>query len=88
MVQFFFGLLKIQVRFLINLNLKVFSHIVCLYTTLPHNLIKEKLTELIEQIFIREGSLYESRAFFLHLNNLNNLSCGHVRNVTFASQGY
>ena len=26
-----------------------------LYTTLPHNLIKEKLTELIEQIFNREG---------------------------------
>ena len=29
-----------------------------LYTTLPHNLIKEKLTELIEQTFYREGSLY------------------------------
>ena len=29
-----------------------------LYTTLPHNQIKEKLTELIEQIFNREGSLY------------------------------
>ena len=29
-----------------------------LCTTLPHNLIKEKLTELIEQIFKREGSLY------------------------------
>ena len=29
-----------------------------LYTTLPHNLIKEKLTELIEQKFNREGSLY------------------------------
>ena len=28
------------------------------YTTLPHNLIKEKLTELIEQTFTREGSLY------------------------------
>ena len=27
-----------------------------LYTTLPHNLIKEKLTELIEPIFNREGS--------------------------------
>ena len=26
-----------------------------LYTTLPHNLIKEKLTELIEQTFKREG---------------------------------
>ena len=29
-----------------------------LYTTLPHNLIKEKLTELIEKTFNREGSLY------------------------------
>ena len=28
-----------------------------LYTTLPHNLIKEKLAELIEQTFNREGSL-------------------------------
>ena len=28
------------------------------YTTLPHNLIKEKLTELIEQTFNRNGSLY------------------------------
>ena len=27
-------------------------------TTLPHNLIKEKLRELIEQTFNREGSLY------------------------------
>ena len=39
-----------------------------LYTTLPHNLIKEKLTELIEQIFNRDGSLYlacnEKKAFF------------------------
>ena len=29
-----------------------------LYTTLPHNLDKEKLIELIEQTFDREGSLY------------------------------
>ena len=39
-----------------------------LYTTLPHNLIKEKQTELIEQTFNREGSLYltcnEKNAFF------------------------
>ena len=39
-----------------------------LYTTLPQNLIKEKLTELIEQTFNREGSLYlacnEKRACF------------------------
>ena len=39
-----------------------------LYTTLHHNLIKEKLTELIEQTFNREGSLYlacnDKNAFF------------------------
>ena len=39
-----------------------------LYTTLPHKLIKEKLTELIEQTFNREGSLYlacdDKNAFF------------------------
>ena len=29
-----------------------------LYTTLPHNLIKDKLVDLIERIFQREGSLY------------------------------
>ena len=37
-----FGLLKIQ----------------ALYTTLQHNLIKEKLTEYIEQTFNTEGSLF------------------------------
>ena len=39
-----------------------------LYTTLPHNLIKDKLTEVIEQTFNREGSLYlacnDKNAFF------------------------
>ena len=39
-----------------------------LYITLPHNLIKENLTELIEQTFNREGSLYlacnDKNAFF------------------------
>ena len=36
-----------------------------LYTTLPHNLIKEKLAELMEQTFIREVS------FYLACNNKN-----------------
>ena len=38
------------------------------YTTLPYNLIKEKIMELIVQNFNREGSIYlvfnENRAFF------------------------
>ena len=56
-----------------------------LYTTLPHNLIKEKLAELIDQIFNREGSLYlacnEKCTFFLLLNNLKDFNCGHVRKI-------
>ena len=41
-----------------------------LYTALSHNQIKEKLTELIEQTFNREGSLNlasnEKNTFFSH----------------------
>ena len=40
-----------------------------LYTTLPHNLITEKLTKLIGQTFNREGSFYlacnDTNAFFI-----------------------
>ena len=52
-----------------------------LYTTLPHNLIKEKLTELIEQTFNRVGSLYlacNDKNAFLLLNNLNDINCGRI----------
>ena len=65
MVKFYFGLLKIQVKFLIELKSRGFLasglstyDFSTLYTTLLYNLIKEKLTELIEQTFNREGSLY------------------------------
>ena len=59
-----------------------------LYTTLPHNLIKEKLTELIEQTFNREGSLYlafNDKEAFLLLNNLYDMNCGHVRKCVMHS---
>ena len=59
-----------------------------LYTALPHNLIKEKLTELIEQTFNREGSLYlacNDENVFLLLNNLNDINCGHVRKCVMRS---
>ena len=59
-----------------------------LYTTLPHNLIKEKLTELIEQTFNRESSLYlacNDKNAFLLLNNLNDINCGHVRKCVMLS---
>ena len=43
-----------------------------LYTTLPHNLIKDKLIDLIERAFQREGSpylaCYDRNAFLLQKN--------------------
>ena len=60
-----------------------------LYTTLPHNLIKEKLTESIERLLNREGSLYlacyDKNAFLLHLNNLHDINCGLVRKCVMRS---
>ena len=65
MVKNYFGLLKIQVKFLINWKSRGFLasdlstyDFSTLYTALPHNLIKEKLKELIEQTFNSGGSLY------------------------------
>ena len=51
-----------------------------LYTTLPHNLIK--------QTFNREGSFYlacNDKNAFLLLNNLNDINCGHVRKCVMRS---
>ena len=46
-----------------------------LYTTLPHNLIKDKLIDLIERTFQREGSLYlacnDRNAFFTSEKPIN-----------------
>ena len=61
--------LKIQVKFLNKLKSKGFLassfstyDFYTLYTALPHNLIKEKLTELdlLEQNFQRESSCYSA----------------------------
>ena len=55
-----------------------------LYTTLPHNLIKDKLVDLMERIFQREGSLYiacnDRNAFFTSdaVRNYNLWSCQKV----------
>ena len=52
-----------------------------LYTTLPHNLIKDKLVDLIERTFQREGSLYivcnDKNVFFTSdaVRNYNLWSC-------------
>ena len=54
------------------------------YSTLPHNPIKEKLTEIAELTFYRGGSLnlacYSKRVFSF-LKNLKCIICGHVRKV-------
>ena len=58
-----------------------------LYTTLPHNLIKEKLIDLIEWKFQREGSPYlacnERQAFFTSgdpkRNLQNDINFGRVK---------
>ena len=55
-----------------------------LYTTLPYNLIKDKLVDLIERTFQREGSLYiacnDKNAFFTSdaVRNYNLWSCQKV----------
>ena len=53
-----------------------------LYTTLPHNLIKDKLIDLIERTFQREGSPYlacSDRNAFLLQKNLKNIMHGRVK---------
>ena len=73
-VKICFGQLKILVRYLINwsrgvraTSLSTYDFSI-LYTTLPDNLIKEKLINLIEWSFKREGSPYiacnERQTFF------------------------
>ena len=84
LVKIYFGLLKIQVKFWINLKLEISMRPVCLltifstlYTTLPHNLIKDKLIDLIERTFNR-GSPYlacNDRKHFLLPKNLIDFSC-------------
>ena len=54
-----------------------------LYITLSHNLIKDKLIDLIERTFQREGSPYlacnDRNAFFLWKKTLKNIMHGHVK---------
>ena len=55
-----------------------------LYTTLPHNLIKEKLLDLIERIvYKKEGKLYlacnDKKAFFTFADHYKDITFGLVR---------
>ena len=55
-----------------------------LYTTLPHNLIKDKLIDIIERTFQREGSPYlacNDRNAFFTLEKPKNIMVGHVKMV-------
>ena len=49
---------------------------------MPHNITKEKLTDLMEQTFNRNGSIYlacnDIHTFSL-LNSLKDIICGHIR---------
>ena len=63
LVKIYFSLLKIQVKFYINLRLEISMQPILStydfstpYTTLPQNLTKDKLIDLIERTFNREGS--------------------------------
>ena len=66
-VKTYFGLLKIKARDFNATSLSTYDFST-LYTTLPHNLIKDKLIDLIERNFQREGSPYlacnDRNAFF------------------------
>ena len=73
-IKIYFGLLRIQVKArgfnATSLSTYDFS---TLYTTVPHNLIKDKLIDLIERTFNREGSPYlacNDRMHFLLLKSL------------------
>ena len=79
LVKTYFGLLKISGEILDKLKAKDFNvtsistyDFSTLYTTLPHNLIKDKLIDLIERTFQGEGSPYlacnDRNAFFTSEN--------------------
>ena len=85
-VKIYFGLLKIQVKFWINLKLEISMRPVCLLMIFllftPHNLIKDKLIDLIDRTFNREGSLYlacNDRNAILLQKNLKNIMHGLVK---------
>ena len=85
-----FDPLKILMIFSINLYLKTFRLLNCrhifstLYTTLPNHLIKDKVIDLINQMFVREDTQYlacnEECAFYTFgvYNNHNLWPCQKV----------
>ena len=83
-VKIYFGLLKIQVQILDKLKARDFNatslstyYFSALYTTLPHNLIKNKLIDRILKKINREGFFYlacnDRNVFFTWGKNLKNI---------------
>ena len=71
---------KLKARYFNKTSLSTYDFST-LYTTLPHNLIKDKLIDLIERTFNREGSPYlacNDRNAFLLQKNLTNIMHGLV----------
>ena len=85
----YFCLLKIQVKCLDKLRARDFNvtnwstyDFSTLYTTLPHNLFKDKLIDLIEKTFQRDGSpnlACNDRNAFLLRKNLKYIMHGLVK---------
>ena len=91
-VKNYFGLLKIQDFFLDKLKARDLDasslstyDFSTLYIILPHNLIKDKLIDLIERAFQREGSPYlvcnDRNAFLLRKNNTKKYHAWSCQNV-------
>ena len=92
MVKIYFSLLKISGEILNKLRSKGFLasslstyDFSTLYNTLPHHLIKEKLTELIEQTLTKSAHFVMRKAHFSLLNNLKYITFGHVRKFVMLS---
>ena len=89
-VRFYFGLLKnlgkLKARDFNATSLSTYDFST-LYTTLPHNLIKNKLIDHIERNFNREGSPYlacNDRNAFFTLKNPENIMHDLDKNVCHA----
>ena len=74
---------KFKIGYIFNLHISLSTYdFSTLYTTLPHNLIKDKLIDLIERTFQREDSPYlacSDRNAFLLQKNLKNIMHGRVK---------
>ena len=73
---------KLKARDFNTISLSIYDFST-LYTTLPHNLIKDKLIDQIERIFQREGSPHlacnDRNAFLLRTKTTKNIMHGHVK---------